>query len=287
VAATPQVVARAEAANPIALWHLLSLDAPTVAVVWTAFLARASHVQLPLAPPIAMFLAVWILYASDRLLDARVLEDETRSLHDLEPRHLFHHLHRRAFIAGIVFAFAALAFLLPHLDPTALTLYLIEGAFLIAWALVLHASHSAHRLPKEIAVGLFFAAAVFIPTVARAPQLRHTLLPSALLFAALCILNCLYIYAWEHPGARPHAHWSTRFATAQLTPITLALLVAAVALAMVHRAAPASPPIACALSMACLLALDCTRTHLQPTTLRAAADLALLTPLLFLPLLAA
>ena len=42
----------------------------------------------------------------------------------------------------------------------------------------------------------------------------------ALLLAATCSLNCLFLYAWEHPGPRSRAHWSTRWATNHLVALT-------------------------------------------------------------------
>ena len=60
--------------NPLALWHLLSLDAPTVAALWTWFIASANHIRLPLSSALAMALAVWMLYAADRLMDARLMD---------------------------------------------------------------------------------------------------------------------------------------------------------------------------------------------------------------------
>ena len=82
--------------SPLALWHLLSLDAPTVAALWTWFIARANHLQLPLSATVAMGLAVWMLYAADRLLDAQSTHHDP-----LEARHLFHHRHHTAFLIGI------------------------------------------------------------------------------------------------------------------------------------------------------------------------------------------
>ena len=157
-----------------------------------SFIARANGIHLPLAAPAAMAIAVWILYAADRLLDARLLDARSNRsrVHssDLEARHYFHHRNRRAFLIGIAFATVLLAALLPRLDPAALRLYLAEGMLLAVWFLILHATPGAHRLHKEIAVGLFFSAAVFIPTIARASRpaplararrhsLRHALQP--------------------------------------------------------------------------------------------------------------
>ena len=204
----------------------------------------------------------------------------------LEARHLFHHRHRTRYLTGIVCAAIALTTLLPQLDTAAIRLYLIEGALLVAWFLILHATRLAHRLPKELAVGLFFAAAIFIPTVARHPDLRLALLPGAILFGVLCSLNCLFIYAWEHEHPHPlreiPPHPTTRFALRHITALTLAEIAAALTLALLYPAGLSVIPAACALAAALLLILDRTRRQLGRTTLRAAADLALLTPLLLL-----
>ena len=286
MAATTQIAApTTRSASPLALWHLCSLDAPTVAALWTWFIARTSHVRLPPAAPIAMALAVWILYAADRLLDVRHLNDRRN---ELEARHFFHLRHRRAFLAGIALSALALAAVLPSLPAPSIRLYLVEGALLTGWFLVLHATPVSHRLPKEIAVGLFFAAAVFIPTVARQPSLRPGLLPVAALFAALCGLNCLFIYAWEHetPGTiARQAHPTTRLALAHLPTLTVLTATAGGVLCLLHVSSSGLIPAACALAALLLLLLDRNRRQLSRTSLRAAADLAMLTPILVLPFL--
>jgi hypothetical protein len=302
--------------SPLALWHLLSLDAPTVATLWTFAIARALDLHLAWTEPAAMFIAVWMLYAADRILDARLLDarplpggqpppglppDLPPDLpSDLEERHRFHHLHRRAFLFIIVLAACVLAALLHALDPRALHLYALLATLLGAWLLLIHArplpTADTHRLPKELAVGIFFPAAVFIPTVARLPQLRLDLLLPALLFAAVCTLNCLFLYAWEHPVPRPRAHWTTRWATHHLAPLALGLAVASATLliASLLHALPTSSILmqhasallaACTLSSALLLfLLHHCRRRIQPIHLRALADLVLLTPALILPL---
>lgn len=271
------------AVRPLALWHLLSLDAPTVAAIWTWFIARASHLHLPAAATLAMTIAVWMLYAGDRLLDAGSTRQDK-----LEARHIFHHRHRAGFVAGIVAASFTLALLLPHLDAESIHLYLILGGLVFGYFILIHAARSAHRLPKEIAVGIFFAAATFIPTVARRPGLRLDLLVPALLFAMLCSLNCLFIYAWEHPAghvplARVHStHAVTRLALKYLVPATVAAAVAGAGLAAFDRFAPWPICLSVALAAALLLVLHHRRDAILPTTLRAAADLALTTPLLLI-----
>jgi hypothetical protein len=276
-----------ERASPLALWHLLSLDAPTVAALWTVFLARSVHLPLPWSTPAAMFLAVWMIYAADRLLDSRELG--ARPLSGLEARHRFHHRHRSGFLVCTAAASVALALLLPRLDPRSLLLFALLGVLLAVWMLLIHARPSPEtdtRLPKELAVGVFFSAAVFIPTVARAPQLRLALLPLAALFAAVCTLNCLFVYAWENPVVSSHAHFTTRWATLHLPQLAIATCaLAALATCLFATRVietPAAPSVACALSTALLLMLHAQRQRLTRTHLRACADLALLTPLFFL-----
>jgi hypothetical protein len=273
--------------SPLTLWHLLSLDAPTVAALWTWFIAHSCGISLPPAPIAAMFLAVWILYAADRLLDARSADTTT-----LEERHYFHDRHRRTFVALIAIAAVVLAALTPSLFPKALRIYALLGALLSGWFLMIH-TRLAHerRLPKELAVGLFFAAAIFVPTISRRPDLRLPLLAPAALFAAVCALNCMYLYAWEHPANRANANWTTRLVTHHLTQVAATLLavsiLCAVSLTFANFVLPTSTtlwpiPAACAAGTLLLLLLDRNRTKLSPLALRAAADLALLTPLLFL-----
>lgn len=282
--------------TPLALWHLLSLDAPSVAAVWTWAVASAIGLHLGWSAPAAMFVAVWMLYASDRLLDARPLPGG-QAPPELEERHRFHHRHRRAFLAVIMLSAFALAALLRYSDPAAMRLYALLAALLCAWFLLIHArplpGDGSHRLPKELAVGVFFPAAVFIPTVARLPQLRIDLLPVALLLAATCSLNCLFLYAWEHPADRSYAHWSTRWATRHMVALTSAIAV--LSLFWLFTAQRLIDPTdlrhgtlvltACiCTSTVFLLLLHLIRRRLQPVHLRAIADLVLITPLIVIPL---
>jgi hypothetical protein len=283
----PPVQTIRHSANPLVLWHLLSLDAPTVAVLWTWFIAATNHVRLPVSSALAMVITVWMLYAADRLMDARLLDANPTHHDDLEARHYFHHRHRSAFLTGIILASITLALLLPRLDAEAIHLYLVLGGLVCGYFVLIHATSSAHRLPKEIAVGLCFAAATFIPTVSRRPDLRASLLPPAILFAALCSLNCLFIYAWEHEDhyANRPTHAITSLALRNLPLLTILLALSGTALTLFDRQAPQTIPCAIAASAAVLLLLHNRRHFIARTTLRAAADIALATPILLLPFL--
>jgi hypothetical protein len=221
-----------------------------------------------------MATAVWALYASDRLMDASAPNTE-----QLEERHRFHLQHRAAFLAGIVAASLLLAFTLPAIPTDAMRLYLVLGGFVFGYFVIIHVVRGAHRLPKEIAVGICFAAAVYIPTVAGKPELRFPLLASALLFAALCVLNCLYIYAWEHPlGDEQQPHPLTALAVKHLGGLTMFVALASGLLAGIEHRPFRLVYIAVTLSALALLLLHRSRGNLHALTLRSAADFALLTP---------
>jgi hypothetical protein len=260
------------------LWHLLSLDAPTVSATWTIFIARAAHVALPLFAPAAMFVAVWIIYAADRLMDAR-------RQHNLEARHRFHGQHRAGFQTALAVAAIAMLPLIAAMPIRTRHAYLALGAMLVLWLALIHLFGRQLRVPKELAVGFFFSAAVFIPTVSRSSHIGLVL--PALVFANLCSLNCLFIYSWEHPqdqfSTKPHA--TTAFGLRVLEGIAVASI--ALPLAMIPLASLSARPILLAASLAAafLLALHRVRVRIDRTDLRAAADLALLSPLLLLPFL--
>lgn len=226
-----------------------------------------------------MFVAVWILYAADRLLDARQHDHAER----LEARHHFHHRHRVRYGIGMVVAGILLAALVPHLLPAALRLYLVEAAILCAWFAILHATPMARRLPKEFIVGAFFAAAVFIPAVARRPELRSVLLPHLVLLGWVFTLNCLFIHTWEESSQSAPTHPITGFATRNISGLAALTTVLGGVLTAVARPGLRPVPVACIGAALLLLTLHANRRTLHRTTLRAAADAVLLTPLLLLP----
>jgi len=275
----------------MAVWHLLSLDAPTVAMLWTWFIARASRMRLPATAVLAMGIAVWMLYAADRLLDSRALTTagglDKGSRAEFQARHYFHRSHERRFRCGILAASIGLAVMLPQLSPQSIRLYLCLGTFLFGYFVVIHFNSSVsgarvHRLPKELAVGVFFSAATFIPTVAGDPGLRPALMPGAILFAVLCSLNCLFIYRWEHPVPGPETNPATRVALRFLPLLAAVAAVMGAMLALIGRSLLWRIPAACSLAAILLLLLHRERHRFSAITLRSAADLCLLTPLLLL-----
>lgn len=263
---------------PLRFWHLASLDAPTVAVVWALAFARAAGVHLPAWLPVLLALGTWTVYIGDRLLDARSAL-RTGNLNLLRDRHFFHWRHRRL-LAPIAVAASVAAI---GLVVTRMPAHLRErDSVLAAAALVYFSSVHLPRRPrwltpllsKELLVGILFTAGCVLPTLTRLPAASPwPLLIDAAFFAALAWLNCHAIDRWESNNSAP------------IAPKAAVLAIAALAAAF--ALAPAQPRIAALLltaaaGAALLALLDRQRSRLTPLALRAAADLVLLTPLALL-----
>jgi hypothetical protein len=259
---------------PLHLWHLTSLDAPTVAVIWTLAFAWAAHLRLPVWLPVVIALAAWSAYIGDRLLDARNARTPLRA------RHLFHWEHRRVFLPiAAAAALFGLALVLHSMPASAHG----RNSLLVAAALVYFASvHSPWRislptlqlrLPKELLVGLIFTLACATPTWARIPGHRLSLYAPVVIFIALAWLNCHAIEAWESDAAVQRAPIVRLAAILAVVTALIAILAACL-----HGPRSAGLLAAAALSAAMLAMLDRCRHTLAPVTLRAAADLVLLVP---------
>lgn len=266
-------------------WHLLSLDAPTLAVLWAWTIARTVGAPVSWHALAVLGLGTWLLYIADRLLDGR-----TGSFRgDLRQRHLFHARHRRAFLLAGAVALVPLGWLIAVMPVLARR---EDACLFIAAVLYFAAVHLPFprihmRFLRELAVALVFACASAVPAWSASVPAHDDLVWIIGLFAALCWLNCDAIHVWE--SAQLPRRWSL--------VSTLALAVSAVAgmlmFAAVHHA-PLFRLLAAILGSALLLfALDrdfcrarrkpSSRGELSPLALRILADAALLTPLLLMP----
>jgi hypothetical protein len=274
-------------------WHLLSLDAPTVAALWSWFFARAMHLRLPLVQALLLALGTWLLYVADRILDGL----RQRQGQQLRERHHFHARHRMAFLCAasllvVLFAWSVLT----RMRPEAIRDDLWIGVFALLYLFAVHrrtngARISVPRLPKELAVAILFAAATAVPAWSRlgasggAGLRKEQLAPAVVFFAVLCWINCVGIEKWEAGGPSPasgNPHITTRWASLHLRPIVtmIALFSLAAALLAPSRGLMAVY-LATLLSSGLLFILDARSAHFPPLHLRIAADAALLTPLAF------
>ncbi len=205
----------------LALWHLASLDALTVAVVWSLAFAWAGGVRLPLWVPLLLALVTWSVYVADRLLDARAgLREPAR--HTLRERHRFHWRCRRALVPmAIAAACAAVGIILAFMPPMARARDSVLAAAALAYFSGVHSGHNARQFPlqwprafpgKEFLVGVLFTAGCVLPAWRRphAPAAPGSSVwvfwIPAIFFAALAWLNCSCIARWEStnqpPGSR-------------------------------------------------------------------------------------
>ena len=152
----------------IRFWHLASLDAPTVALVWSLAFAWAAHIVLPLWVPALLVLAVWSVYVTDRLLDARAgLRDAT--LHRLRDRHLFHWRHRRVLVPLAAASAAMAAWIVFNLmPPIARERNSVLAAASLIYFTRVHTGREifprmSKLLSKELLVGLLFTAGCALP----------------------------------------------------------------------------------------------------------------------------
>ena len=268
--ATPAATQRDR--SPLEFWHLLNLDAPSVAALWTGFFAWQFHVPLSFRTGVTLALAVWLLYTVDRLADAwrgSVAQE----------RHRFHKRHMRSLAAAALYVGPLLAVLTWHLASPVRTGWIVLALPLAAYLVAVHLAELP--LAKEPLVAAFFAAAAAMPEVVSHRVQTAGLLHAMALFGVLCWLNCAALARWE--GTLAQADVCTAWLGRKL-PEALAVYALAAALFRVPQGVGIG--LAGIAAAGCLLVLDRLRPRIQSTTLRALADAALLTPLLVWPVLA-
>lgn len=275
-----RAVRRSRAAFIPVYWHLLSLDAPTVAVLWAWSLARAAGVEASPATLAVLGIGTWLIYIADRLLDGR--SPERRS--ELRERHFFHLRHTRTMLIAAGAACVPLLFLIAVMPAGARRENAWIFAVMLAYSAVVHQRLVRIHFPRELAVGVVFACACAVPAWSGSGELRGQLVTLTAVFAALCFLNCTAIHAWEHP--RDPRRWS------RVSLMAVCIAVAAIAvIGMMRTLEEVRVALSIAASALLLLALD--RDHrralkkhphamLSAFTLRILADAALLTPTLLL-----
>lgn len=289
---SPRASRTGAALAPLRLWHLASLDAPTVAVVWASGFCWAAGAHLSLQAAAVIALGVWTVYVGDRLLDARAsLRHHTE--YRLRERHYFHWRHRRLFVPFAVLAGAVTAILVLGCIPIVARERdsVLAAASLAYFARVHQRQLSTVRsqrplfppiVTKELLVGVLFAVGCALPALGTAwaapVTTRWVLMGAVAYFAALAWLNCYAIEQWES-GAERVGNLSL---AALSKALSLIGLIAALLLSIVQPRA-ALLLAAAALSALLIALLDRTRSRVTALTLRAGADLVLLAPAIIFP----
>ena len=282
-------------------WHLLSLDAPTVAVVWCWFFAAAFGLSLPPTALITLALGTWCVYVADRLLDGW----RSTGMTELRDRHWFYLRHRKPFLVAWIAAAIPLAYLiLFRVQAAVRTDDIVLCLIGTGYFLLIHNRPEKYGFSKELFVGFLFSIATVVPTWTRLQEGRGLLLSGVLTFGAACWLNCVAIQTWEDAEARregvhdrffqnrlPEGQLQvdqcgppllTNFLGKHLTAFAIAIGGLALLLICIPAVRMAWPLFAAvAISSFMFLALVCHKMRFSALSLRILADGALLTPLVF------
>lgn len=185
--------------NPVrAPWwswpHLLSLDAPAVAVGWQVWWAHENGTQLAWAQHAILGLSVWMIYLADRLADGlRVAPVQWGAfLHEFSGRH------KVVLGALLAAALGTLTLLEPRLSGKEFPggVILMAAAAIYFWMIHGPRGWVSRKVPKEAVVGAMF-------TVGTRYFLALRVGPSWLfatrvaLFGVLCFVNCALITRWQ------------------------------------------------------------------------------------------
>ncbi len=274
------------AKNSWAWLHLLSLDAPLVAVLWQLLFAKALRVHL--APVVTLITAsvIWLIYVADRILDSYQAGGGTEEA----LRHRFYRAHRMAFLPAFLtillvtgwMAYADLGF---KTWRDGLLLAAIVGAYF----LVVHLSGGRAQkwFPKEIAVAVLFGIGTFMPVGVHVQQLHFRFLFPFLFFLLVLWMNTLIIEYSEWVTLRRRAadrpHESTILVGTHLAAFGAGVGVLALC-AIASGWFPLVRPILLGegLSALGLGLLGWQWRRISSYAVRVTADVLLLTPLLLL-----
>lgn len=280
----PRVV---PAAHRKPLWlypNLLSLDAPLVAVAWLYVFIQSWRLYHPWEAYLTLALAVWGIYAADRLLDASMAGASSVRL---EARHDFHQRYRRRFAIGIAVAALIAVVVVATRMPMTIYKHLLLGGVLVAgfFGLSMVSAQESNQVPltKNILAGITFA----FGTAMTAHMYRFEFGIEELVrsrefvcFAILCILNISAIDYWEHAASSTDVEIKASDELALTLPLA-ALGAAALGYAVMEDEAVARPFFYAILTGAALLhVLNRNRARFSLDALRVLADVALLVPVI-------
>jgi hypothetical protein len=258
----------------------LSLDAPLVAVAWLYIFAKTWRVDyLPWVAYASLGLVVWLIYATDRLLDVsmRGLDENP------QPRHEFHHKYHRVFRVLVMGAGMLALILVVTGLPVAIYGYAFVGGLMVAgfFALSVFSTHGPHELPygKNIVAGLAFAYGTAMIAFSYTGLDMSELLRSRTLicFVVLCILNISAIDLWEHANRSSDPEIKASDELALTLPLTL-LAGASLVFSMLDNEITRPFFYAILTGAALLYIINRNRARFQMDALRVLADVALLVP---------
>ncbi len=157
------------------LWpHVLSLEAPLIAVIWQTMLARAHHIALMPSTTGGLALTVWLIYVADRLLDGMGGEKNATDL-----RHAFYRRHRALFVFGVLpTAGVLLAWIALFRIPEGLLFECVALALLIGIYLASFPARHHHRIVGTLGAlgGLLVIIGILSLPLGAAPKIQFSII---------------------------------------------------------------------------------------------------------------
>ncbi|MGC2330702.1 MAG: hypothetical protein WA581_04565 [Candidatus Acidiferrales bacterium] len=272
------------AKNSWAWFHLLSLDAPLVGVLWQLLFAKALRVRLAPVVTLITALVIWLIYVGDRILDSYQSEEASEEA----LRHRFYRARRMDFLPAF-FTILLVTAWMAHADLGLRTWRdgWVLAAIVGGYFAVVHMSGGRTQkwFPKEIAVAILFGVGTFMPVGVGVQQLHVRFLLPLLLFFLVLWMNTLLIEYSEwitlrgRDADRPHE--STILVGRHLASFGVGIAVLAFG-AIATRWFPLARTILLAegLSALGLSVLGWKWRRISSYAVRVTADVVLLTPLL-------
>jgi hypothetical protein len=236
------------------LWlNLVCLDAPLVAVAWLWLFARTFRIPLQTGNSVALFLTAWLIYLGDRLADSASLEPDGPQ----SQRQQFCRRHRKLWIIMIALVAGFDAYIIWRTTATETFLAgAVVGGLALIYLVLNHPLGLIWRsLPaKEMAIGLLFAVGTLVALLPTLKAVTAGLAVPAVLFAALCALNCISIASWERELDQAQGKISVATRHPGFTRLTALIcgVLAGTSLAVAIIQDVAAPLLAC-ISMSALL----------------------------------
>ncbi len=172
--------------TPWWLWpHVLSLEAPLVAVLWQRALAHAHGIQLTPLLDVGLALACWVIYVIDRTLDTFAV----KSVGELDARHAFYHRYRRVVMLGVIPpALTLLAWMAFYVIPEgvlwqAVGLSLLVALYLASW------SAQGSRISRDVFIAIAGLGGIML--ISRMPLPAGYRFSLSLLVLAVMVLSFL------------------------------------------------------------------------------------------------
>jgi len=287
---SPNWIVQSESRNAVAkagpwVWlNLVCLDAPIVALAWLWLFARTFQIAVDAGIAGALFLTAWLIYLGDRLADSySLLPGVAQSLRQRVCRG-----DRRLWIGALfLIANADVALIWRSTDARTFSAGAVVGLLALLYLALNHSLGRIWRsLPlKEFSIGFLFAAGVLVALRCDFRRADVSFVLAAILFACLCILNCIGIAAWERDLdlIQDKVSIATRFPSLVRHFGKIAIALAAVAFTAEIFVREIAVVSGCVIVSALLLALlNASQPHIGRDARTALADLVLLTPLFVL-----